>query len=789
MITVRLACLTAFAVCFGMGGFSISFAREARQEHERFLPLRGEDMLRRLDAISTPELTDLSLSPDGSKLVYMETQVAASAAPNHPRQRPGLLYLMDTMSGHRSLLWEVSKKTDLAEKRLSVKWQRDGRKLGLLLQHEGEVELRTWAIDGSSNVAPSASILPSMPENRGGKIVDWTWSDEPDEIMVVVEMIAPPPVQASLPSMTHRWAWLMSHDRAQMPAWPKSAGTSLLLLNLSTARWKPVGIREIPATGWTLTAGQPSVIASSTDTRLASIDNSKLLWQLQNRDTRVAALGNARNTVSTVNLRSDRWEDLYVGGPGSIGSMIYQPANDTLTVVQAEASLASWPMSARWASLYTSRVSARQTRVVLRELPLDARLYPSDRPGVIYVSTYGGEASKSQPTELKEVNLASGVAVMLAPPDLPATSVDVSVDGRIIAAVLESVNTPPSIHIWSSRTRQWKQLTYFENTDADSDPTATEYLTWRSKDDLCDVSGIVRKPRDFRRGERYPLLVLLQGGKTQGTALWPNSYNPGVGIQAGGPAAVVYGAAGYVVLMPNHRNTVGTGNFSCTRALIGHYGQHVEFDVEAGIDALIGKGWVDPQRIGIIGVSHGSDEVTYAISHSDRYKAAVIVDGPSALHEVILPMIEEGDSMGMRECCGREIHRALMGFDPVEREWADPFKIRTPLLLRWAYWDGTEAGRGVLENLNNSAFMARAGDGRGQTYKLLYALKGNRVPVDVVIDRDEHAWITRVYMLEWQSRLLQWFDYFLMAKGANPIPAMPAKIDYSGAVTRKAARE
>lgn len=34
-------------------------------------------------------------------------------------------------------------------------------------------------------------------------------------------------------------------------------------------------------------------------------------------------------------------------------------------------------------------------------------------------------------------------------------------------------------------------------------------------------------------------------------------------------------------------------------------------------------------------------------------------------------------------------------------------------------------------------------------------------------------------MLEWQSCLLEWFDFFVRGQGDNPLPAMKSPIDYS----------
>src|SRR3546814_3199440 len=50
---------------------------------------------------------------------------------------------------------------------------------------------------------------------------------------------------------------------------------------------------------------------------------------------------------------------------------------------------------------------------------------------------------------------------------------------------------------------------------------------------------------------------------------------------------------------------------------------------------------------------------------------------------------------------------------------------------------------------------------------LIHALRRDGVPIEVVIDQDEHQVENPKYMLEWQSRLLQWFDFFIQGKGPN----------------------
>jgi pimeloyl-ACP methyl ester carboxylesterase len=483
--------------------------------------------------------------------------------------------------------------------------------------------------------------------------------------------------------------------------------------------------------------------------------------------------------------RTGRARQIFSGGPGRIGSATFT-RDGSIAVIEAQPNLSTWPMDTQWGSVQWALRASGQTRTAAAEVPLNALLFPSDRNGVIYVAGYPTRSLFPQPQQLTELTLATATQVPLTTPELPATRYTISDDGATIVAVLENLRTVPELYVWTSVQRQWRKLT--DNRAAvrsDWGQGISDYVSWRSKDDLCDVDGLVVRPRNFQSDKRYPLIVLLMGGTATSTVPWSNVFDPAIGRGVGGPPAFVYADAGYVVLMPNDRDVQGA-SAKCIRALIGHYGDHVSKDIEAGIDELVRRGWVDAGQIALVGNSHGSDEVMYAITHSQRYKAAVLVDGPVGMPDVYLPMMDAFDD-GLGRWYGSETMRRLIGFDPVRKPWADPFDIRTPMLVRWAdsSVEGTPpATDQTLRNLNNVESMDDSFDSRLQAAKLLYALGRNGVPIDMVVDHDAHSFISYEYLPEWQSRLIQWFDYFLQRKGENPIPAMRSPVDYSEALKK-----
>jgi hypothetical protein len=106
--------------------------------------------------------------------------------------------------------------------------------------------------------------------------------------------------------------------------------------------------------------------------------------------------------------------------------------------------------------------------------------------------------------------------------------------------------------------------------------------------------------------------------------------------------------------------------------------------------------------------------------------------------------------------------------------WSDVHKIRTPLLLRWSFEGENVRGYGLRSPAGRPTSSVVM-----ESDALYTALTGNGVPIEVMIDHNTHGVTSEKYMLEYQSRLLQWYDYFLLGKGDNPIPAMKSSIDYT----------
>jgi dipeptidyl aminopeptidase/acylaminoacyl peptidase len=140
---------------------------------------------------------------------------------------------------------------------------------------------------------------------------------------------------------------------------------------------------------------------------------------------------------------------------------------------------------------------------------------------------------------------------------------------------------------------------------------AFKRMSYKSFDAL-KVEAFLVYPPDYRKGKRYPLIVAVHGG--------PNSHFPigpfPLGMQA-------RAAAGYIVMLPNPRGSTSYGD-KFTQACVGDWGGGDFKDIMAGVDRLIERGEVHPDKLYIEGYSYGGFMSSWAIGQTNRFKGAAI---------------------------------------------------------------------------------------------------------------------------------------------------------------------
>ncbi len=131
------------------------------------------------------------------------------------------------------------------------------------------------------------------------------------------------------------------------------------------------------------------------------------------------------------------------------------------------------------------------------------------------------------------------------------------------------------------------------------------------------MQAMLYRPPDFVEGKGYPVLVHVYGG--------PDT--PLVRDRFGGFTAAWHSAlanAGYLVWTCDNRSASGRSHADA-QVMFHRAGVTELQDLEDGLDWLVGKGWVDPARIGIWGWSYGGYMSSYALTHSTRFRVGVAV--------------------------------------------------------------------------------------------------------------------------------------------------------------------
>lgn len=254
-------------------------------------------------------------------------------------------------------------------------------------------------------------------------------------------------------------------------------------------------------------------------------------------------------------------------------------------------------------------------------------------------------------------------------------------------------------------------------------------LSW--KNDNFRVQGWLLLPKDYDPNKKYPLIVEVHGG-------------PAAAVQSawggrGGLSATAFSALGYFVLAPNPRGSFGQGE-DFTKANRKDFGYGDLQDILKGVDAVEAKYPVDPNRVGITGWSYGGFMTMFAVTQTNRFRAAVAGAGISNWQSYYG---ENSIDQWMIPYFGASVYD-----DPAvyARESAITFikNVKTPTLVVVGDRDGECPAP--------------------QSYEFWHALRDEHVPTQLVIYPNEgHGFVNPEHRRDVMDRAVEWFAKYLPA--------------------------
>jgi dipeptidyl aminopeptidase/acylaminoacyl peptidase len=155
------------------------------------------------------------------------------------------------------------------------------------------------------------------------------------------------------------------------------------------------------------------------------------------------------------------------------------------------------------------------------------------------------------------------------------------------------------------------QLTH-GNTDALSRiKLASAEEIWYPSTAGARIQGWVMKPPGFDRTRKYPLILEIHGGPhgMYRTDFYYDFQN--------------FAANGYVVLYVNPRGSIGFGTDFGNAINYDYPGVDYD-DLMAGVDTVVGRGYIDQRRMFVGGCSGGGVLSSWVIGHTTRFAAATV---------------------------------------------------------------------------------------------------------------------------------------------------------------------
>jgi dipeptidyl aminopeptidase/acylaminoacyl peptidase len=140
----------------------------------------------------------------------------------------------------------------------------------------------------------------------------------------------------------------------------------------------------------------------------------------------------------------------------------------------------------------------------------------------------------------------------------------------------------------------------------------TEIVRWKGALGE-EVEGILYYPHNYQAGKKYPLFTAPHGGPAGADKdAWEESW---------AYAQQLINQRGAFVFKPNYHGSSSYGLKWVESICCGKYYEYPVEDIESGVNALIARGLVDPERIGTFGWSNGSIlSIAVAVHHPERYK-------------------------------------------------------------------------------------------------------------------------------------------------------------------------
>jgi dipeptidyl aminopeptidase/acylaminoacyl peptidase len=321
------------------------------------------------------------------------------------------------------------------------------------------------------------------------------------------------------------------------------------------------------------------------------------------------------------------------------------------------------------------------------------------------------------------------------PSELMSNGFSLSQDGRRVAFIAGSPTTLAELFVADTKTFAAQRLTDMTKQVKSYTLGKPEVISWKSHDGTL-IEGVLTRPADFDPAIKRPLLCVIHGGPTgidrpllaAGTRYYPTD---------------IWAGRGALVLRVNYRGSAGYGE-KFRQLNLRNLGVGDAWDVLAGVDELISRGWVDRSKVACMGWSQGGYIAAFLTASSDRFAAISVGAGISNwstyyYNTDITPFTIQ--YLGKDPAQDPEVYRKTSPMAYIH-------KARTPTLIQ----HGENDRRVPIAN----------------AYELRQGLEDRGVPVEMIVYKGFGHGITKPRaMRAVMQHNLGWFNHYLWG---DPMP-------------------
>ncbi len=647
------------------------------------------------------------LSPDGKTVAFSVQNVDLGQ-----NTKPADLYTIPTEGGTpRRVTMEGS-----ANER--PQWSPDSKHIAFISDRGGSSQVWIMNPDGAdarqiTNLSTEAAGVLFSPDGKKLLFTSSVYPDCPDEACNKSRIEAEKSNKVKARSYT---TLLYRH----WTAWQTKRRSHLMVVDVGGGPVTDLtpGDRDVPP----FSLGGPDDYAVSPDSKEVcyAMNADPVQAVSTNTDLFVVAITGGESKKITLN-------------PGADASPQYSPDGKLLAYrSQPRAGYES----DRWKLIVLDRATGRVNAVTeALDRPVQSFTWSHDSNSLFFTILDRGRQS------IEMIPAAGGASRVIVSGASTLDDMQLTADGKIMIYSGHSGSAPTEIYRASSAGGAPVALTHL------NDSLLAQYaLTpledfWVEGADKTRVQSFVVKPPNFQPTQKYPVLFLIHGGPE---GEWGESWSYRWNAQA-------MAGAGYLVVMPNPRGSIGYGQ-KFTEDIKDDWGGKVYDDIMAAVDQVAKLPYADPDRMAAAGGSYGGYMMDWMLGHTQRFKALISHAGVYDLRSMF----------GATE----ELWFPLWEFNGAPWENPDSYAKWSPSSYVKDFHTPTLVIHGEQD------FRVPYTQG----LQLFTALQLQKVPSKLLLFPDEGHWILKPQnSVLWYSTFFDWIGEWTKATPAAPASPAGAK--------------